>query len=265
LRIENYKNSEKYKIIDFSKFSSIKIGPKTKVKLINENNYNNEFLIGRATNTLVSPNAKNLAVLDDRYKFIEIKNGHLHVGAKTNNRVFYSFCKKNNIGGFEFLSKLPGTVGGSIKMNAGVKEYEISGRLLALKTIHGLKEKKEFNFSYRFSDIETPLFEAVFEIKEGFDSKLDEKLKKMRSNQPKEPSLGSVFKNPPGDYAGRLIEDAGMKGMVKGGVKVSEIHANFFVNTGNGTFEDMLCLINEAKKRVYEKFGIALEEEIKII
>jgi UDP-N-acetylmuramate dehydrogenase len=252
-------------LIDFSKYSSIKIGPVLEVKEINENNYGGEFLIGRATNTLISPAAKNLAVLDEKYKFIKIKNAYLHVGAKTNNQVFYNFCKKNNIGGFEFLSKLPGTIGGSIKMNAGVKEYEMSNNLLALKTLNGIKEKESFRFEYRYSDIEEPIFEAVFELKEGFNFQLDEKLKKIRLNQPKEPSLGSVFKNPPGDYAGRLIEQAGMKGMVKGGVKISEIHANFFVNTGTGTFEDMIYLINEAKKRVYENFGIVLEEEIKII
>ena len=252
-------------IIDFSKLSSIKIGPKINVKIINELNYNNEFLIGRATNTLISPNAKNLAILDDRYKYIKIKNGYLYVGAKTNNQVLYNFCKKKNIGGFEFLSKLPGSIGGSIKMNAGVKEYEISNQLVALKTINGYKEKKDFTFSYRFSNIKEPIFEAVFTIKEGFDYKLDKTLKNLRQNQPKAPSLGSVFKNPKNDYAGRLIEAVGLKGVKKGGIKISEIHANFFVNTGGGTFEDMIFLINKAKKRVYENFGILLEEEIKII
>lgn len=252
-------------IIDFSKLSSIKIGPKTEVKLLNEDNYEGEFIIGRATNTLISPQAENLAILDDKYKFITIKKGYLHVGGKTNNRVFYTFCKKNNIKGFEFLSKLPGSIGGSIKMNAGVKEYEISDRLIALKTLSGIKEKKDINFRYRNSDIYEPVFEAVFELEEGFDFELDLKLKKLRENQPKDPSLGSVFKNPEGDYAGRLIEAVGMKGMAKGGIKVSEIHANFFVNAGNGTFEEMIFLIEEAKKRVFETFGIKLEEEIKII
>jgi UDP-N-acetylmuramate dehydrogenase len=252
-------------IIDFSKFSSIKIGPKKEVKIINEDNYNGEFLIGRATNTLISPDANNLGILDDRYKFIKIEKGYLKVGAKVKNRVLYNFCKRNNIGGFEFLSKLPGTIGGSIKMNAGVKEEEISNNLLLIKTTKGWIEKKDISFSYRFSDIKDPVFEAVFEIKRNYDPLLDLKLHNLRKNQPKEPSLGSVFKNPKGDFAGRLIEAVGMKGMKKGGIKVSNIHANFFVNIGGGTFEDMTFLINEAKKRVYENFGIKLEEEIIII
>jgi UDP-N-acetylmuramate dehydrogenase len=257
--------SEKWKIIDFSKFSSIKIGPKIKIKIIDEYNYNYEFLIGRASNTLISPNAKNLGILSDRYKFIEYKNGLLKVGAKTKNRIFYNFCKRNNIGGFEFLAHLPGTIGGSIKMNAGVKDEEISNNLVAIKTINGWIEKKDIKFDYRFSDINEPVFEAVFEIKRNYDHKLDEYLKNIRSNQPKEPSLGSVFKNPKGDFAGRLIEAAGLKGEKKGNIQISKVHANFFVNLGNGTFEDMIYLINLAKKRVYEKFGINLKEEIKII
>ena len=252
-------------IIDFSKFSSIKIGPKKEVKIINEDNYNGEFLIGRATNTLISPNADNLGILDDRYKFIKIEKGYLKVGAKVKNRVLYNFCKRNNIGGFEFLAKLPGSIGGSIKMNAGVKEEEISNNLIAIKTTKGWIEKKDINFSYRFSNINEPIFETIFEIKRDYDIELDKYLQNLRKNQPKEPSLGSVFKNPQKDFAGRLIEAVGMKGMKKGGVKVSEIHANFFVNTGNGTFEDMIFLIKEAKKRVYENFGIKLKEEIIII
>ena len=249
------------KIIDFSKFSSIKIGPKVEVKIIDEFNYSNEFLIGRATNTLISPNPKNLGILSDRYDFIEYKNGFLKVGGKTKNRKLYNFAKANNIGGFEFLAHLPGTIGGSVKMNAGVKKEEISNNLVS---ING-KDKSNFEFSYRYSNINEPIFEVVFEIKRTYNPKLDEYLKSLRANQPKLPSLGSVFKNPKGDYAGRVIEAVGMKGMRKGGIMVSEIHANFFVNIGGGRFEDMIYLINLAKKRVFEEFNIQLQEEIKIV
>ena len=250
-----------YKVIDFSRFSYIKIGPKIKVKIINEYNYNDEFIIGNATNTLISPNAKNLGILDEKYDYIEYKNGILRVGGKTKNRKLYRFCKENNLGGFEFLAHLPGSVGGSIKMNAGVKKEEISNNLIEINK----KSKENFKFEYRNSDINEPVFEALFEIKREYDPVLDNYLKNLRKNQPRLPSLGSVFKNPKGDYAGRLIEKVGMKGMIKGGIKVSEIHANFFVNIGSGSFEDMIYLISLAKKRVYENFGIKLQEEIKII
>jgi len=250
-----------FKIIDFSKFSSIKIGPKIKVKIIDEYNFNNEFLIGRATNTLISHNAKNLGILSDKYKFIEYKNGFLKVGGKVKNRTLYNFCKRNNIGGFEFLANLPGTIGGSIKMNAGVKKEEISNNLVSINGI----DKNNFEFNYRYSNIDFPVFEAVFEIKREYDFFLDEYLKNLRSNQPKEPSLGSVFKNPKEKAAGFLIEKAGLKGIKKGGIQISPIHANFFVNIGDGSFEDMIYLINLTKKRVFEEFGIKLQEEIKII
>ncbi|WP_051429998.1 UDP-N-acetylmuramate dehydrogenase [Lebetimonas sp. JH292] len=258
-------SGEKFIIINFSKFSSIKIGPKIKVKIIDESNYNNEFLIGRATNTLISSNAKNLGILSDKYKFIEYKNGYLKVGGKVKNRVIYNFCKRKNIGGFEFLSHLPGSIGGSIKMNAGVKNEEISNNLIAIKTLNGWIEKKDILFNYRYSNINAPIFEALFEIKRNYDPFLDKYLENLRFNQPKEPSLGSVFKNPKGDFAGRVIEKAGLKGMKKGDIQISRIHANFFVNLGEGKFEDMIYLINLAKKRVYENFGIKLTEEIKII
>ncbi|WP_457565094.1 UDP-N-acetylmuramate dehydrogenase [Caminibacter sp.] len=251
--------------INFSKFSSIKIGPEVDVKIVDEYNYEGEFLIGRATNTLISHEAKNLGILSDKYKFIKIEGNVLRVGAKVKNRVLYNFCKRHNIGGFEFLAKLPGTVGGSVRMNAGVKEEEISNNLIAVKSLKGWIEKKEIVFAYRSSNIKAPVFEVMFEIKREYDPLLDMKLAKMRNNQPSEPSLGSVFKNPKGDFAGRLIEAVGLKGARKGDILISPKHANFFVNLGDGKFEDMVFLINLAKKRVFEEFGIELKEEIIIV
>jgi len=245
-------------IIDFSKLSTIKIGSKLDVKIINKDNYKDEIIIGRATNSLVC--SGNIAVLDDKYDFIKIENGYLKVGAKTKNSKLYNFTRKYNIAGFEFLSKLPGSIGGSVKMNAGMKEYEISNLLVAINGI----DKNNFEFGYRYSKIDIPIFEVWFEIKEGFDKSLVDVFSKMRNNQPKQPSLGSAFKNPQGDYAGRLIEVVGLKGIKFGDVGFSDVHANFLVNYGNGKCEDVINAINTAKKRVFEKFGINLEEEIKI-
>ena len=245
-------------IIDFSKFSTILIGSKLDVKIINEDNYNNELIIGRATNSLVC--GGNIGILDDKYNFIEIKNGYLRVGAKTSNRALYNFAKKNYITGFEFLSKLPGSIGGSIKMNAGMKSYEISNNLVSINS----KNKDKFDFGYRHSHIDEPIFYADFEIKKGFNVKLVEEFKNMRKNQPKLPSLGSTFKNPPNDFAGRLIEKVGLKGVKFGEVGFSKIHSNFLVNYGNGSCENVIQALNEAEKRVFEQFGIKLEREIKI-
>ena len=245
-------------IIDFSKFSTIQIGSKLNVKIINEENYNNEIIIGRASNSLVC--SGKIGILDDRYNFITIKNNILKVGAKTSNRALFNFAKQNNLAGFEFLAKLPGSIGGTIKMNAGMKNYEISNNLISINN----KDKNKFEFGYRYSNINEVIFYAEFEIKKGFNTTLVNEFNQMRKNQPKLPSLGSAFKNPKNNYAGVLIEKVGLKGVKFGGVGFSEIHANFLVNYGNGSCEDVINAINEAKKRVFEEFGIKLEEEIKI-
>jgi UDP-N-acetylmuramate dehydrogenase len=245
-------------IIDFSKLSTIQIGSKIDVKIINEDNFAEELIIGRASNSLVC--SGNIGVLDDRYNYITIENGYLKVGAKTSNRALYNFTKKHNIAGFEFLSKLPGSIGGTIKMNAGMKSYEISNNLVSINS----KPKSHFEFEYRYSNITEPVFYAEFEIKEGFNQNLVDEFSKMRKNQPKLPSLGSAFKNPEGNYAGAMIEKVGLKGAKFGGVGFSEIHANFLVNYGDGSCKDVINAINEAKKRVFNEFGIELKKEIKI-
>jgi len=245
-------------IIDFSKLSTIKIGSKIDVKIVNEYNYNNEIIIGRASNSLVC--SGDIGILSDKYDFIEIIGDKLRVGAKTKNSKLYNFTRKFDISGLEFLSKLPGSIGGTIKMNAGMKNYEISQNLLSINGI----DKNNFEFRYRYSSIDFPIFWAEFEIKKGFNKELVEMFSQMRTNQPKLPSLGSAFKNPKGDFAGRLIEAVGLKGVRFGGVEFSKIHSNFLVNINNGKCEDVLKAINEAKRRVFLEFGINLDEEIKI-
>jgi len=146
-------------------------------------------------------------------------------------------------------------------MNAGMKSYEISNKLISINGI----DKNNFEFGYRYSNINFPIFWAEFEIKKGFDKELVETFNQMRKNQPKLPSLGSAFKNPKGDFAGRLIEAVGLKGVRFGGVEFSKIHSNFLVNVNSGKCEDVKSAINEAKRRVFLEFGIKLEKEIKII
>jgi UDP-N-acetylmuramate dehydrogenase len=99
----------------------------------------------------------------------------------------------------------------------------------------------------------------------GFDKTLLEELLSLRSNQPHDPSAGSAFKNPEGDYAGRLIEAVGLKGYRKGDMAWSDVHSNFLVNLGKGKFDDAKYLIDLAKQKVLKEFNIALKEEIKIL
>ncbi len=253
--------------IDFSKYSAIKIGPIVEVEVIDEEMAlpKETIMIGGANNLLVSPNPPSLAMLSKRFSTIMIKENRLIIGAATMSGRIHSFCKKHDIQGFEYLSKLPGTLGGLIKMNAGMKEDEIFNSLIMIKTADGYIEKKDIRYGYRFTDINTTIYEAIFQIKKGYSYEKLESFSKMRSNQPKEPSAGSAFKNPKGDYAGRLIEAVGLKGKRQGDAMFSPIHANFLVNCGEATFEDALFLINLAKKRVYENFGIRLENEVQIL
>ncbi len=257
-----------YKTIDFSRYSSIKIGPTVDVFVIEQgykHDLHDAYLIGGANNLLLSPTPPPLMMLSKQYDYIYIQNGRLIIGAATPGGKVVSFCKRHNIANFEFMAHLPGTVGGMIKMNAGLKDWEIFKHLYALKLASGYCLKEDIVHGYRYCCLDSVVYEAQFHMETGFDAKHLELFRSMRSNQPKESSAGSCFKNPEGDYAGRLIEAVGLKGVRRGAMAFSEIHANFLVNFGGGTFEDATSLIVLAQERVQEKFGICLEREIVVL
>ncbi len=255
------------KQINFCKFSSIKIGKLFDVNILEScKDYKKEFyLIGSCNNILIGDNPPPLMILSKKFDYIRCENSTITIGGATPSGKIASFCKKHDIKGFEFLSHLPGTLGGLVFMNAGLKEYEIFNNLLSLKTCEGIKQKNEVEFGYRFTNISSPILEATFNLEHGFDKAKVEMFKKMRSNQPSTPSAGSCFKNPKGDYAGRLIEAVGLKGKRVGDMEFSSKHANFLVNHGSGDYDDALYLIKEAQKRVKDIFGINLECEISIL
>ncbi len=257
----------KIKSINFSKFSSIKIGASIDVNILeNPRDFSNDYyLIGSCNNILIGEKPPKLMKLSKSYDYIKIEDNTLIVGGATPSGKIASFCKKHNIANFEFLSHLPGTLGGLVYMNAGLKEYEIFNNLLSILTTKAILKKNDIDFRYRFTDIKEPILEATFTLEYGFDKEKVELFKKMRSNQPSTPSAGSCFKNPVDDYAGRLIEKVGLKGFRVGGMEFSSHHANFLVNHGGGTFEDAVFLIQEAQKRVYKEFDIWLECEIMIL
>jgi UDP-N-acetylmuramate dehydrogenase len=176
-----------------------------------------------------------------------------------------SYAKKHNIARFEFCSKLPGTLGGILAMNAGVKSYEIFNILHSIEIDGVWIPQKEIPHGYRFAHLGGIATAAQFEITHGFNPRLLQELRALRSNQPSTPSAGSAFKNPEGDYAGRLIEAVGLKGTTQGAMQWSDVHANFLVNLGGGTFEDARYLIHLAKEKIEDQFGILLEEEIKTL
>lgn len=255
------------KTIDFSKYSSIKVGQPTEILMIEKGDTipNDRYLIGGANNLLVSPTPPSLMMLSKDFAYIEEKEGFLEIGAAMSTGRILSYAKKNNISGFEFCSKLPGTLGGMLAMNAGVKEYEVFNILHCVEIQGQWIAKENIAHGYRFAKLNGIATAAKFKIKSGFSQELLTSLLNLRSNQPHTPSAGSAFKNPEGDYAGRLIEAVGLKGAQKGKMQWSKIHANFLVNLGGGTFEDAKYLIDLAKEKIYHSFQITLQEEIKIL
>jgi len=256
-----------FKSIDFSRFSSIRIGPVVEVAMIEACDAipKDYLLVGGANNLLVGPTPPPLMMLSKDFDYCRVEGEYLEVGAATPTGKLLSFAKRHDLAGFEFVAKLPGTLGGMLAMNAGVKTYEVFNILESIQIDGVWIPASEIPHGYRFARLPGIATAARFPLRQGYDETLRRALLRLRDNQPKEPSAGSAFKNPPGDYAGRLIEAVGLKGRRLGGMAWSEVHANFLVNLAGGTFEEAIALIQEAKERVQEAFGIELEEEIKIV
>jgi len=183
------------------------------------------------------------------------------------------FLHSYGLNDFDFLTGIPGTVGGALAMNAGIPEGTISELVERVYILNERGEpivldKEECGFGYRRSIFERRgwiILAAEFEIDKGIEWDIKE-LQRRRRRQPLgKPSPGCVFKNPPGGHAGQLIERAGLKGKRIGGAMISSQHANFIVNEGGATATDILRLIDLVRERVYKEFQVDLEMELQII
>ena len=218
--------------------------------------------------------------LGKEFSYIKIiEKDILEVGAATLDRKLANFAKDNNIGNFEFLSCIPGSIGGAITMNSGCYDNEISKVLLSIKaldksTLTEIEIKKDdINFSYRGTDLKDDLiiisarFKGNINKKSLIEKKQNEYIRNKKKTQPSQiKTCGSTFKNISRDKkAWMLIKEAGCNKLKVGDAMISEKHCNFFVNNGNAKSSDIEDLINKVKKRVYEKTGANLELEIKII
>lgn len=187
------------------------------------------------------------------------------------------FCRKEGLGGLEFLVGIPGTVGGATAMNAGAFGEEIGSKIGEIQAISPtgdllVRNRSQIRFSYRSLDgIEGGVVVKVrFELERAPREEITRRaaacLRKRKATQPLEhPSAGSVFKNPPNTSAGKLIEEAGLKGKRIGGAMISPRHANFIINTGEASADDVLALLELARKKVMERAGIELEPELRIV
>ncbi len=256
-------NNNFFKEIDFTKYSSIKIGPKAKVLVINKiADYKDYQILGHGNNILVSNSHPKFAILGDDFSYIKKEDKLLYVGCSTKSSKLLTYVKKNNIANMEFLAKLPGCLGGLVKMNAGLKQWEIFNYIHSIKTSDGYIKKEDIKYSYRHTNINTIIYEVVFNLNYGYDKSQEKIFKQMRDNQPKTPSAGSCFKNPDTKYAGELIEQVGLKSFKIGDMSFSCVHANFLVNHGKGTFREAMELINLAKHKIKTKFNINIQEEV---
>ncbi len=211
---------------------------------------------------------KGMQLLDDGSVYVEIGVPCPHVAR---------FCADQGLVGAEFLAGIPGTMGGALKMNAGAFGGETWGIVQAVETINpqgetAWKQSNKFAVSYR--SVKSPVIEwflaAKLSLKKGdsvasfkkIKGLLDKRTKSQPTNQP---SCGSVFKNPDGDFAARLIEQMGLKGYSIGGACVSEKHANFIVNTGKATAAEIEALYKYVQRRVHEIYGITLTTEVCVV
>ena len=185
---------------------------------------------------------------------------------------------KRSLMGFEFAAGIPGTLGGAIVMNAGAYGGEIKDVLISATVLTPEGEvlelsNSELDLSYRHSCIPEKgyiVLEAVLEFMPGEEAEIREKMADFKNRrvekQPLEyPSAGSTFKRPEGHFAGKLIQDAELRGYTVGGAQVSEKHCGFVINKGDATAADVLQLIEDVKKNVYDKFQVELEPEVKMI
>ncbi len=234
---------------------------------------------------MILGNGSNLIFNDSGYDGIVIKLSHFdkfeqignefNIGAGVSTIKAAMKISKEGYTGFEFATGIPGTIGGAIYMNAGAYNSDMGYITKSIKVLTPSLEvitmyNHELEFHYRTSFLKTHpnyiCLEAKLALKKGNKNAIMEVINDRRArrlaSQPLEyPSAGSVFRNPEGDYAGRLIEELGYKGKSVGGAKVSEKHANFIINKGNARGEDIKKLITDIQKDVKEKYNITLKVE----
>ena len=233
------------------------------------------FILGSGSNVLIPDTGIRAMVIKIGIETIEANGNFIIAGAGALLPKISMAALENGLAGAEFCIGIPGTVGGAVVMNAGIGDEWI-GKLV--KKVEGFGatgneisfEKADLSFGYRTSslkDFNGVITKIHLRLAKGNKKEIEAKMEfykqKRIMTQPLEyPSAGSIFKNPEGDYAGRLIEEAGCKGMKIGGAEVSDKHANFIVNRGDATCKDVKTLIQLIREKVYQKFKVDLDLEV---
>jgi UDP-N-acetylmuramate dehydrogenase len=235
------------------------------------------MMIGKGSNMLVSDEGVRGAVLNLEAGLtnIHIDGDRVTVQAGMTLARFVDFCIQHGCKGVEMLPGIPGTIGGAIMMNAGAYGGEISDHLIEVEVLRSGKvitvAKQEAGFGYRRSGFAGDIILAAsFKLLPGDKAEImkirrDLLMKRNRAQPVNFPNSGSMFKNPPGSFAAKLIDESGLKGTRIGGAQISDKHANFIVNHGDAKAEDVLNLIELARNTVMKKFGVNLELEVRLV
>lgn len=229
-------------------------------------------ILGNGSNVLASDKGISGAVISTKELrgIIRLDKNRLLCLAGTRIWELLAYCKKYKLGGMEYLSGIPATVGGAAFMNAGVSGMAIGSNIESVRVYNGklrVLSCEMCNFAYRHStmrDIKGLILSIIVNVNDSSVEEIEEHIRHYRQRRrhlPKGKSCGCVFKNPDGISAGYLIENTGLKGLRLGGAYVSPQHASFIVNDG-GTADDVRALIILVKNKVFEKFGILLDEEV---
>lgn len=237
-------------------------------------------VIGNGTNLIVSDSGYNGVIikLSDNFSSVSVNEDTITAEAGASLVHVSNLACENSLSGLEFAAGIPGTVGGAVVMNAGAYDGEIKDVVSETTCIDRDANVlrlcgEEHQFGYRTSRMQKEnlvVLEVKIRLKEGNREEIRNKMKELnrrrREKQPLNyPSAGSIFKRPEGYYAGKLIEEAGLRGYRIGGAQVSEKHCGFIVNTGSASASDVIELIEYIKKRVFETSGVMLQQEVKIL
>lgn len=236
------------------------------------------WVMGSGSNTLVRDGGiRGMVILPNVFQELTRVGNEVTAGAGARVSRLLAFCSKQGLTGLEILSGVPGTVGGAVWGNAGAWGGSTSDHLARVQVVTDegeelTLEREAIPFRYRFSGLPkgSVIVQATFALAPGDPTAIRQQISRWlvqrNTTQPVEfRSAGSIFKNPPRDYAGRLVEAAGVKGTRIGGAKISEKHGNFFVNLGDARAADVLALVALARERVRATTGVDLELEIRVV
>ena len=248
------------------------------VKICKQNNIP-YLIIGNGSNLLVKDGGiRGVVITLTKLNNMQWKGNFIKAEAGVLLKEVSDRALENSLTGFEFASGIPGSVGGAVFMNAGAYDGEVKNVILEAEVMDSegnviVLSKDELELGYRTSKVmkdNLVVLSAIFQLelgdKQEIKNRIDELTRKREEKQPLEyPSAGSTFKRPEGYFAGKLIQDAGLKGYSIGGAAVSEKHSGFVINKGGATAKDVLDLIKHVQDEVFKQFGVKLHTEVRIL